>query len=142
MHTAIVVADQQAARAVYETVAGAWKAAADRGRPLLVTIEPAGKRSAMQNRRYWAMLGEIAESAYVGKKRVRHGSEVWHEFFKGRFIGFDETPVPYQDKRGHWRSRVERRPISSTTLTVEQFAEYITRIEAYAATELGVEIAQ
>ena len=105
-----------------------WKALAETERPLCVSIEQyTEKRSAAQNRRYWALLNEISEQAWVGGKT--YSADAWHTEFAGRFIGFEETPS------GH------RSPISTTTLNVVEFGEYTNKIEVFAASDLGVEFA-
>lgn len=86
-------------------------------------IRPAKvSRSQQQNKRYWAILGEIAELEVDGRK---YTAEVWHEYFKGKFIGLEEIALP------SGKSLV--RPISSTTLDVPAFADYMTQVEAWAA---------
>ena len=79
-------------------------------------------RSAKQNKRYWALLGEIAATAVKGQ---RYASETWHEYFKARFIGREEVKLP--------NGEIFNRPMSTTTLDVVQFGEYMTQIEAWAA---------
>ena len=49
-------------------------------------------------------------------------------FFKARLIGLEEVP----DGRSVG--------ISTTTLSVSDFAEYMTKVEAYAVEELGIEV--
>lgn len=80
------------------------------------------KRSNEQNRRYWAMLNELAPYPVEGKTYL---AEVWHEYFKGRFIGYEEIRLP--------NGRVLEQPISTTTLDKFAFGEYMTQIEAWAA---------
>ena len=102
-------------------------AMAQAGKPLAVTVEEhKAKRSSAQNRRYWAILGQISESAFVGGKQF--STEAWAEHFKRSFIGFEELPDG---------SLIG---ISTTSLNTAEFTEYMDRIEAYAATELGLEI--
>jgi hypothetical protein len=79
-------------------------------------------RSTEQNRRYWALLNEIAAQPVQGKRFI---TEAWHEYFKGRFIGKEEIRLPNGD--------IFNRPISTTTLDVEQFGEYMTQVEVWAA---------
>lgn len=91
-------------------------------------------RSSEQNRRYWAILNEIAEYAVHGQK---YPADAWHEYFKGRFIGKEEIRLPNGDTLN--------RPISTTTLDVGQFADYMTQVEAWAAGRgilLGDEVPQ
>lgn len=120
-----VLSDETKAGALWQFLKSNWKALADSGKPLAVTIqEYKAKRSNPQNKRYWAILNEIAESAWIGGKTF--SAEAWHDYFKKKFIGSEETPDGTLIG------------ISTTSLNVAEFAEYMTRVEAHAATELGV----
>lgn len=88
----------------------------------LVVRKPSRKRSNEQNRRYWAVLNDIADVPVQGR---RYPAETWHEYFKGRFIGYEEVALP--------NGKTLQRPLSTTTLTVEEFANYMTQIEVWAA---------
>jgi hypothetical protein len=88
----------------------------------LVLREHRKARSTEQNKRYWAILGEIAQTPVQGQ---RFAAESWHEYFKGRFIGKEEVKLPNGD--------IYNRPISTTTLDVIEFGDYMTQIEAWAA---------
>ncbi len=91
-----------------------------------VTIKPK-TRTLEQNARYWGrgVLAQIAEKAVVGGRRF--SAEAWHEQFKRQFIGIDELPSGQVIGK------------SSTKLTVKQFTDFVDQVEAYAATELGVQ---
>lgn len=122
-----ILRDDMNAAALWAFLKNNWKPMATDGKPLAVTVTPhKAKRSSDQNKRYWAILNEIAENAWINGQQF--SAESWAEFFKGKFIGFEETP----DGR--------RIGISTTTLDVSEFNEYTTRIEVYAAAELGIEI--
>ena len=84
------------------------------------------KRTAAQNRRYWGngILAQIATQAAPGGKL--YAAETWHEQFKRQFIGVIE--LPDGSVCG----------MSSKDLDTEQFCEFSDKVEAYAATELGV----
>ena len=84
------------------------------------------KRTPRQNRRYWGngVLNQIAQQATVNGRMFE--AEVWHEQFKRMFIGVIE--LPNGDVIGK----------SSTKLDTKEFCEFRDRVEAYAATELGV----
>lgn len=104
-----------------------WSAMAQQNRPLAVTVmEAKATRSGPQNRRYWALLRDISESAWVDGKRF--ASDIWHAEFAGRFIGWHQTPSGRDV------------PISTSTLSVSEFAEYMDRIEAFAREEFGIEL--
>jgi len=95
------------------------------GRMLVLTCK-LRKRTSKQNRRYWGngVLAQIAEQATVGWRLFT--AEVWHEQFKRDFIGVIELP----------NGQVVG--MSSTELSTAEFSEFCTKVEAYAATELGV----
>lgn len=84
------------------------------------------KRTQPQNRRYWGqgVLAQVAAQAVVNGKQF--SAETWHEMFKRMFIGVDELP------NGELIGK------SSTQLTTAEFSEFCAKVEAYAATELGV----
>lgn len=122
-----VIYGQEHAAQLLAFVKANAKAMADAGRPLAVTVEEhKAKRSNAQNRRYWALLRQISESAFVNGRQ--YGDDAWHEFFKRRFIGLEELPGGHESG------------ISTATLDVAGFGEYMEQIEAYAATDLGIEL--
>lgn len=84
------------------------------------------KRTSLQNRRYWGngVLAQIAEQATVNGNL--YSTEVWHEQFKRMFIGVEELP------NGQVIGK------SSAALNTAEFCEFCDKVEAYAATELGV----
>jgi hypothetical protein len=88
------------------------------------------RRSNEANARYWALLHEISEKVKVNNKQQRYYPvNVWHEYFKSRFIGCDEMMLPNR------HSLIL--PISTTTLDKAQFGNYMTQVEAWAA-ERGI----
>lgn len=122
-----VLRGEQNAQQLWAFLKANWIALANAGKPLAVTVtEHKAKRSVDQNKRYWAILNEIAAGAWVGGKQF--STEAWHEFMKVKFIGAEETP----DGR--------LIGISTTVLSVPEFADFMTRVEAYAAEELSIEI--
>ena len=116
--------------------AQAWAVIQERLFPFLKQVMQGGsvwvltitrrKRTKPQNRRYWGrgVLAQIAEQATVNGKQF--AAEVWHEQFKRMFIGVIE--LPNGDVIGK----------SSTNLDTKEFCEFSDRVEAWAATELGV----
>lgn len=94
----------------------------------LVTIQPEKtKRSIEQNRRMWVCLTEISQQVFVDGRR--YGKETWHELF-GRKYRLIET---------HWVLGELVYVLRSTTdMSIKEFAEYMTQIEAHATQELGV----
>lgn len=84
------------------------------------------KRTKPQNRRYWGkgVLAQIAAQAVVSGRLFT--ADTWHEQFKRQFIGVIELP------NGQVIGK------SSTDLTVDEFSEFCSQVEAFAASELGV----
>lgn len=123
-----VLRDEVNCRQLYAFLRSNWLAMAQAGKPLAVLIaEHKAKRSGQQNRFYWgATLRTIAENAWVDGKRFSENA--WHEYLAGQFIGYEDMP-------GGGKT-----PISTTTLSVDEFSVYLERVMHYAATELNVVI--
>lgn len=88
------------------------------------------KRSIEQNKRYHALLRDLSAVAWLDGRQ--YGPEAWAEYFKQTFIGWDD--LPGGGKRG----------ISTTTLSVAEFGDFMTRIEVWASENgfpIGMEVA-
>lgn len=81
------------------------------------------KRSIDQNKRYWALLRELAAVAWVDGRQF--GDDVWHEQFRRWFIGSEEITLP--------DGTTKQQGISTTKLSVQEFGDYMARIEHWAA---------
>lgn len=100
------------------------------GKPMAVTVtEAKSKRSLEQNARLHALLQEIANNAWVEGRQF--DMETWKEFFRREYIGVEEYELP--------NGKRSERGISTTTLSVGDFADLMTKIEQYAADHLAVE---
>lgn len=77
------------------------------------------KRSIEQNKRYHAMLRDLSEIAWLDGRQ--YAPDAWAEYFKQAFIGWDDLPGG------------GRRGISTTTLSVQEFGDYMARIEQWSA---------
>ena len=99
---------------------------AEAGKPLAVSIGPEKtKRSIHANAFSWGVtLKQIAEQVWIGGRQF--SADVWHEEFKDRFAPRIDKPLGGST------------PISSTLMTVEQFATFNREVEAFAAQELHV----
>jgi hypothetical protein len=107
-------------RALTAHVAANWQACAGAGQPLAVTVLPhKAQRTRQQNRLYWAYVREIAENAWVDGQKFT--PEAWHEYLKRKLIGHED--LPHGGTCG----------ISTATLDVAQFNEFIGGVAAYAA---------
>lgn len=81
------------------------------------------KRTIDQNKRLWKLYEQVELNVYVENRRF--SSEVWHEHFKGLFIGFEEIEMP--------DGKIVKQPISSTKLNIEEMTEFQTKIECWCA---------
>lgn len=85
----------------------------------LVIRELKSKRSQSQNKRYWAILREIAAGLWMDGRQ--YSDTVWHEYFARQFIGCIDLPGGGQSS------------ISTTTLSIAEFGDYMTQVEQFAA---------
>lgn len=117
-------------KALVSVVKANAKACADKGTPLRVILtSEEQKRNPEQNRRLWGHLyKQIAEQAWINGRQ--YDAEVWHEMLARKFGVCDDFELPTGEVV------VVRR--STTKMSVHEFTEYMDRVEAYAATELGV----
>ena len=117
------------ARAAYEYIAAHWLEAVRRGTPLVVSVEQQHRqRTIAQNKRLHALISEIAAYPIHGHT---FSPEAVKEWIRRRFIGTEEIDLPDG-------TRIER-GISTTTLSVDECQKLMEQIEAWAATELGIE---
>ena len=70
------------------------------------------------------LMETIAAQAWVDGKQ--YSKAVWHEHFARKFIGVESLPSG------------EPLAISTTTLNVERFGEYMEKVQQDAMAELGV----
>jgi hypothetical protein len=118
----------------------AFNAAGRFTEPFEIVLRPLkAKRSGDQNRRYWALLRDVAATVWVDMPTNpgdRHSEwakrqcsqEVWHLYFRREFIGSEDTRMPDGE-----RIQV---PISTTTLSVEDMGRYMDEISRWC-TEQG-----
>lgn len=125
IHRTFILRDKPYFDGLFAFLKANWESMAAQGKYLAVIVmEHKSRRSTDQNKRYWAILNEIAEMAWIDGKQF--SPEAWHEFFRRKFIGCEELPGG------------QTCGISTTTLNVHEFTEYMNKIEAYAASELGI----
>jgi hypothetical protein len=87
------------------------------------------KRNNEQNKRLWGYVYQnISEQAWVNGKTFSR--EVWHEHYARKFGVMEEMVLP--------DGEIIQRRKSTTEMTVSEFAEFMQRVEADAASELGV----
>lgn len=80
-------------------------------------------RSSEANRRYWALLHEIAEK--VKPEGIEYSPETWHLYFKQKLLGNVETKLP--------NGKVIQVPQTTTVLDTSQFHDFSEQVQAWAA---------
>lgn len=85
------------------------------------------KRTIEQNKRYHAVCAEVASQLIIDGRTFE--PDILKEYFKCLFIGTTEVVMP--------DGRTMQYGISTTTLSVPEFANYMTEIDAWS-TEHGV----
>jgi hypothetical protein len=106
------------------------KAQADKGQPLriIVTAEER-KRNSEQNRFYWgAVITPIMDQAWVNGRQF--DKDIWHEYFARLYGVCEDVTLP--------DGEIVTRRKSTSDMTVAEFSEYLERVQAHAAGELGV----
>ncbi len=79
-------------------------------------------RSTSQNALMWMWLSVV-------QSETGNDKDALHDYFREKYLGRDRTEVLNQ----------QRHVLKSTTkLTVQEFTQYLTQIEAFCATELGI----
>jgi hypothetical protein len=105
-----------------------WRELAAKGKPLHVEVtKGTAQRSNRSLRFYWAIINEISEKAWA-PDGSQYEPEQWHEFFKLRFIGPIDLPFGYVLGQ------------STTDLDEAEFALYTTRVQAFAGTDLHINL--
>ena len=79
-------------------------------------------RSSEANRRYWALLHEIAEK--VKPEGKEYSAETWHTFWKQKLLGSVEVSLP--------NGKTIQVPQTTTALDTSQFHDYFEKIEFWA----------
>ena len=124
-----ILREDRNAQALYAWLKLNWRAMAAAGKPLVVELKPEKtRRSLDQNARYWALVAQVAEQASVDGKQF--SAEAWHELLKRELLGLVDLPG------GQTMGR------STAALSVAEFAEFMTRVEAWATQSLGVEFVE
>lgn len=112
------------------------KAMTTAGQEVEITVERReDDRSVQQNRFYWGVaLKDISNQARVDG--VAYSAEAWHELFKRQFLGYEIKKVAVAGRK---RPTVIRRLKSTTDLKVRAMSKYLDQLQAFAASELGVQ---
>ena len=81
------------------------------------------RRTHPQNARYWMLLHLLSERMKPAGEQF--SADQWHLWAKSRFLGADDVKLP--------SGKVLTIPRSTADLSVDEFGEYMDKIEAWAA---------
>ena len=90
-----------------------------------VEINDKPKRSQLQHRLYWEWLRII-------HRETQNDLDALHEYFKAKYLGLGDLQETF--------GAMIEVPVSTTSLSVAEFAEYLNKIEAFCLTELGISL--
>ena len=77
-------------------------------------------RSSEQNRRYWKILAMMADKSVSGTK---YSSEMWHLYFKFKYLGAEDVKLP--------NGKILTQAKSSASLTKPEFNDYMIEVELW-----------
>lgn len=98
---------------------------------IIITDEDADRLEEQVRYYFGVLLAAIANQAHVNGQQF--SKEVWHEYLATKFLPGKEVEMP----DGEYR--VVRSSVARGKIGVKAMAEYTKQVEAYAATELGVQ---
>jgi hypothetical protein len=125
MNKVFVLRDKRILEAFLAFLVANWEAMSRTKHPMQVVCQPEStKRNLAQNRYYWNLLNQVSTDAWIEGRQ--YAAEVWHELAKRKFVGCVDMPG------GGLMA------MSTTDLSTKEFADYVTKVEAWAASELGV----
>lgn len=107
----------------------------DAGKRVAITAqELEDDRTLKQNAFYWGpCLKDISEQAAIGGQK--YSKDAWHELFKREFL---PRQVTKSKVAGRKKTVVSVSLGSTKKLSVRQMSKYLDRLQAFAATDLGV----
>lgn len=133
MKQVFVLSDEFQTRRLWAFLKNNAKACAEAKKPLQVTVgEYKRNRSVEQNKMLHRLLTHIVENAWVAGRQ--YDLETWKEHFRRTFIGCEEYTLP--------SGEIQQRGISTTTLDVKEFTEFLDRIQDYMINTLGLDYVQ
>lgn len=132
----IVIRTERDALAACSLIMGNWSAMSRNETPMASRVYEY-KRNATDEQRslMWIRLGEIAEQMWVDGRQF--SADVWHEHSKREFLPEEDGPSKMAKKNYRKWSHLPdgSRSLTGSTegLTVAGKAEYITKLEAFGA---------
>jgi hypothetical protein len=124
-----ILRDERAAQALRLALSN-WRTAAALETPLTVTVAAyKARRNTRQNALLHALLTQIAERVHPDGQSFT--MEAWKELACSKFIGTEDIVLPDGSRR--------TRALSTSSLSVGQFADLIDHVTAWAICDLGMD---
>lgn len=136
MDRTIIINNEAGAKAACAHIMSNWQAMCHNKTPMAARLYEY-KRNATDEQRalMWIRLGEIAEQVWVDGRQ--YSAEIWHEHAKREFLPEEDGPSKMAKKNYRKWSHLPdgSRSLTGSTegLTVAGKAEYITKLEAFGA---------
>jgi hypothetical protein len=130
-----VVATVEDAHRTMTLAYGMSKVSLAAGKPVRIQVaEHEDDRSLRANAYYWGcVLPAISAQAKLDGQRWT--VDAWHELAKRQFLGYEVKKLVVAGKK---RKLVIRQLRSTSGLKVKAFSVFLDRLQAFAATDLGV----
>lgn len=110
-----------------------WRAMADQGKPLAVSItEAKSKRTLSQNNFHWHRMEYLQDNAWVDGRQFH--KDGWHEYFADKYAAKREVVMP--------DGEVKLVRQSTSEMNVEEFSAFCTKIDVYCAQTLGIDLGE
>lgn len=114
-----------------------WRPMADVGKPLGITVAPyKKKRSDEQNALMWVWLTQMQRDAWVAGSQF--DAETWNIHAKREFL--PEVNAKGKNKWRYLPDGSRQLDMSTTDLNTAEMSLYMNALEAYAVSDLGVQI--
>ena len=121
---------KEATEAAINFVRNNWESFSTTETPLFLIVSTAEKkRRDRANRFYWGVvIKSIVEQAWVNGRQFH--ADVWHEYYASKFGIHKEMTLP--------NGKQVLKRLSTTEMSIKDFAEYTEKVTVEAASELAV----
>jgi hypothetical protein len=130
LHREFKVINETVLKIAINFIESNWKQlAADKTPMFLIATTAEEKRRAQQNKYYFGtVIRSIAKQAWINGRQ--YSAEAWHEQMARTYGQFKDVTLP--------DGEVVVKRLSTTEMSVKDFAKYTEQVMAYGATELGI----
>jgi len=133
LYREFVLRDEADARAMWQFVKSNAKPFAERGQPLriIATDEDQDRLDEQIAYYFGVVIKSLVENAWADGQRF--SKKAWHEYMAEMFL------PPIEMKLPNGETKIRRQSIARGEIGVKAMAKFTQEVEAYAATEHGIE---